>query len=357
MHETSNMNKTKQSTTTKKRKRRTIILWACAVWLPLFFITLCALPLRTATSPENQSSEGYSIVFSKHLLEWTSHEVTLRYSTAPNQWRYVTVDIEDPFQIDSVLYETDFPSYMACAVSGTIRLVDPARNEITCQFWCRVLQNTDVLVFLDFENALKRNFPLHYSVRYQDENIQNRSGESTMDTTVFRYSSADYWEASTKLETVSVDTPESFGEAMIGRLIQDHTPSSSVYTGVVFPYKKSEFGIYQHLPEVESITYMKWTEQDEWEISSHSTLLENSHVRDWFVVSSNPMLNIDSAPLEKVMLITDLALKKGYFQDGFYYSTYLSGYENESPTSFYWDYSMYAPRSILEYYYEEDQSF
>jgi hypothetical protein len=50
-------------------------------------------------------------------------------------------------------------------------------------------------------------------------------------------------------------------------------------------------------------------------------------------------------------------LKKNYFQDGFYYSTYFSGYKNESPQGFYWDYSMYAPRSFLEYYYNEDERF
>ena len=57
------------------------------------------------------------------------------------------------------------------------------------------------------------------------------------------------------------------------------------------------------------------------------------------------------------MEVTDFSMIKHFSKDGFHYLTISTGYEGESNRTYYWDYSMYAARSILEYYYTEHERF
>ncbi|MDD4614811.1 MAG: hypothetical protein PHI40_05345 [Caldisericia bacterium] len=312
-------------------------------------------PIEKVQSPNHQNPQ--LVVFQKSFLEWTSHEIILRYSVEGEKERSVVTEVHAPFQIHNLAFSSQFPSYMAGMIHATVQLMDPARNEIECQLWIRIFQNTDVMLFMEYTNEVERNFPLHYSIRYSDENLQALEKDTRPDVRVFRYSKEAYWEDSSTLSLFPSEDGESFGEAMFGQFMNHHENSSSFYTGRVFPYQTLDYGIYQHIQGVETSTYTEVNEKRECVLSTHTTLIGDSSFRDWFVFSANSLLDIESAVTQKVLFITDLGLKKGYFQDGFYYSTYLSGYENESPQGFYWDYSMYAPRSILEYYYDEDQSF
>jgi hypothetical protein len=334
-------------------KKRRVYRIPVAALLGLLF--LCVLPIDIAHAPHHKNPQ--LVVFQKSFLQWTSHEITLQYSVDGTKERSVVTAIHAPFRIKNLEFSTQFPPYMAGMIRASVQLVDPARNEINCHLWFRIFQNTDVMVFIEYTNEMERNFPLHYSVRYMDENLNMMENDASPDVHVFRYSHESYWEESTTLSLLPSEDGTSMGEAMFGQFMNHHEATSSFYTGRVFPYQILDYGIYQHIDDVETSTYSERNDRGECVLSTHTTLMKDSSFRDWFVFSAAPLLDIESAITKKVMFITDFGLKKGYFQDGFYYSTYLSGYENETPQGFYWDYSMYAPRSILEYYYEEDQRF
>lgn len=336
----------------KKEKRRKY--WI-SISLIFSMVVLFTFPIEAVLSPMQHHDPA--VIFQKSMLQWTSREIVFPYTIKENLHRSVIVDFHPPFRVINVGHTSHFPSFMAGTLHATVLLEDPAQNEIECQLWIRVFHTTDVMVFVEFANALDINFPLHYALRYSDENLSQFIPEEKPDVYVFRYSKEDYWEESTALTVSESPDGDSFGEALFGQFSHHHQRTSSFYTGRVFPFKTLPGGIYQHLDNVETITYTDLNENQECVISTHTTLSKNSSLRDWFVFSAQPLMDIESAVTQKILLITDFGLKKGYFQDGFYYSTYLSGYLNESPQGFYWDYSMYAPRSMLEYYYEEDQFF
>lgn len=336
----------------KKEKRRKF-------WIPvsllLGMVILFALPIDAVLSPNQHQVP--TIVFQKSMLQWSTHEIVFPYFIEGSSHRRICIDFQPPFSVIHVDHTFQFPTFIASMLHATVLLQDPAQNEIECQVWIRVFQNTDAMVFVEFTNELEMNFPLHYALRYSDENLSQLNSEDKPEVHIFQYSKEDYWEESTKLTVSESPEGDSKGDAMFGQFSNEYQQTSSFYTGRVFPYKTLDGGIYQHIDDVEMITYTDMNDNQECCLSTHTMLSKNSSLRDWFVFSAKPLMDIESAVTQKILLITDFGLKKGYFQDGFYYSTYLSGYLNESPQGFYWDYSMYAPRSILEYYFEEDQHF
>ncbi len=79
--------------------------------------------------------------------------------------------------------------------------------------------------------------------------------------------------------------------------------------------------------------------------------VEGKHIGEsWFIASHHPIMQIESAVTQKYLATMDFNNKKIFTRNGFYYKSNQEGFLGETKNTYYWDYSMYGMKSLMDFY-------
>jgi len=85
--------------------------------------------------------------------------------------------------------------------------------------------------------------------------------------------------------------------------------------------------------------------------SEYRLRIEGNHIgENWSIISHRSILQIESAVTQKYLSTLDFNNKKIFTSQGFFYKTNQEGFMGETERTYYWDYSMYGMKSLLDFY-------
>lgn len=212
--------------------------------------------------------------------------------------------------------------------------------------------NEDCFVFLKFLNESQDISAISYAISWLD--TQTRPWND-WEAHGFVYPHENYSDPSLSLSIQALEKTSWKGNMIYFKSKMHDWTVQTWLKGALFQSRKLPLGLSERMDVPSSVwvddkASLLWTHTRTW-------ILPSCQLEDWILFSDLVLLNIYSARTRKVLEVTDFSMIKHFSRDGFYYLTASTGYEGESNRTYYWDYSMYAARSILEYYYTDHERF
>jgi hypothetical protein len=234
----------------------------------------------------------------------------------------------------------------------TFSLTQGSNKMLRLHLSIRLQSNEDCFVFLKFFNDSENISAISYAVSWLDPHPR---AWNDWEAHGFIYPNETYTDPLSSLSIQALEkTPWKGNMVYLKSKMHDWTVQTWL-KGALFHSRKLSHGLIERVDSPSSVwlddsTSLLWTHTRTW-------ILPNTQLEDWLLYSDLVLLNIYSARTKKVLEVTDFSMIKHFSRDGFHYLTVSTGYEGESNRTYYWDYSMYAPRSILEYYYTDHERF
>lgn len=332
----------------------------------IIFISILTffMPYSIILAPPTNNGKG--AIISKDAIKWNNNYIIFSFSQDPDSYpqkpksanadkldstlNIFKISFEDPFKIERLSYKINYFLNLITEMELKVDLVYKEKEIINLQIWFRLLQNNDLFIFLKGGNKSDSIKNLNYSV-----SRKTYPSNSFDKTYIYNFSYND-----NKIENLKIEKTNDLnlnGNTIYLKAVKEEKTKFTLFKGHLFQYKDTGYGLQERIDNPLNISIKTKPDDGEIEISNSITLNKRALFEDWYLLSDGSLLNIDSYITQKYLITTDFSLKKRYFENGFYYLTDSAGYRNETKNSYYWDYSMYAPRSLLEFYYTSLENF
>ena len=319
-----------------------IALWSLLFVMGSFQDITLAPP---GNHPEwNLNPHSFVINQQQLLFSYLSHEKTEKT---------VKLALNDHWIFKEVIEQKQVWHSVAQDWNYKISLFQSPENKLQMELKFRLLLNDDLYVFMRIHNTSPSFQGLQYALAWTQENAPNWNSWASYG---FLYPSDASNAKSPILTSIQASEDQFWNcEMRYFKTFQHEHTIQTWLKGKVFQYKPVEPGLIEH-QEVNSLVWLDIVDNVVWN-TTRSWISPQSIYEDWFLFSDKALLNINSSRTKKVMETTDFSLIKYFGQNGFYYNTQSTGYLNENHRTYYWDYSMYAARSILEYYFNPHERY
>jgi hypothetical protein len=328
-----------KSTQNKNRKIGILVL--------LLLIFLSVFPGKS-TSPTYPYTQ---IILPPDYYIKTNHTMWFYYTVSGNRNRRIGITIEPPFYLSSLsIKKTIRPNLFGeIEIKGEILYRTTSSLDLNC--WIYLFNNQDAVLFIKADNKSDGEIPFFYKISYEDE--QSHVWKSSEIFPIL-YTSSALNSSANQIKIEKSNSQTTRGEPYFFQTLRYDEPIHQVFKGPLFTFKNLAYGLQQR---VDSICSSEVTSHQGSIILKNDVLLEQkTSAEDWVFFSSNQLLAINSSVTQKVIQTLDFYKLKRFSRDGFYYKCLSDGYKGENDSTYYWDYSMYGARSILEYYYKGDQT-
>lgn len=315
------------------------------VILFLYFLTVLPAKSKAPTDKYLQVTLPIDYFVKKNHTMWVS------YLVKENTKRRIGITLEPPFELVDVLIKKTIRSNLfgEIELNGTIKY----QSFLTIKFtaWIIIFTNQDAVLFLKANNQTSDNIPFSYSISYEDEKSKNwRSSE------IFPilYTSQNLDPVSNMMKIEKSSSFSTNGEPYFYQTLRYDELIHQILKGPIFNYRNLPDGLQER---IDTLNHSEvFSSQGIVRIENSSIFTKESILEDWIFFSNNHLLSIDSSVTKKIIQTLDFYKLKRFGRDGFYYKCVGDGYRGENDSTYYWDYSMYGARSILEYYYQGDQT-
>jgi hypothetical protein len=318
-----------------------------AIIISLFYFFI---PDRITLAPYT-TRDSYSLT--RDSLKWNNNSVFLSFIQKNKNTNYYTIDFGEEIKIDKLSYRIKYFKNLITEIETDVSLINNQKNKISASIWFRLLNNNDLMMFLRFNNKNKNQINLNYSVSAFNASINSND---LINIYQFKYKNIKYKLDESKINITRVTSKKIEGDSVYLRVNELNKTKMTIFKGALFQYLDKENGLIERYDTNSQLEIANTN--NEIKVTNTTTIHENCKLDDWYLISEKSLLNIDSQITRKYLENTDFSMKKRYFENGFYYLTSNnSGLENEGEKTYYWDYSMYSGRSLLEFYFTGYESF
>lgn len=313
----------------------------------LFLLVISAMPGKSVAP-----TQIYSLVkLGSPYFEKINQTYWISYIVTGNQKRRIGITINPPYHVQSMTArKTIRPTLFGeVELSGEIS----CQKNITLRFqaWVILFNNTDAAFFLQVNNPSTLASPFTYQIAYEDEKSDTyKTGEIYP----FRYLGTNLTLEDSEMSIEQSSSRKTKGEPFFFQTLRYDEVVHQFLKGPLFAYKNLPYGLKERIESVSSSQVS--LQQDRIIIDNNCLLGEDIWLEDWIIFSTNQLLSIHSSVTKKILKTLDFYKLKRFSRDGFHYKCLNDGYLGENENTYYWDYSMYGARSILEYYYQADQT-
>jgi len=324
--------------------------------IPLIIVTVFTffMPYSVVLAPPTTKREGLTI--SKEPINQGKNYITFSFNkmesgkieSKPSLYR---ISFKDALSIERLSYRINYFENLITEVALRADLTEEKREIINLELWFRLLQNGDMFIFLRCKNKGGSIKDLSYSVEVETQSLIDFDK-----TEVYEFSYKNSKDGMVKIvKSVSLKLN---GNTLYLKAARKEKTKFTLFKGLLFQFRDLEYGLQERIDNPSFVSINTKPGNGEIDILNNIMLSKDSFFEDWYLFSERSLLNINSAVSRKYLEVTDFSLKKRYSENGFYYLTENnSGYRNETKNTYYWDYSMYAPRSLLEFYFTGSEGF
>jgi hypothetical protein len=316
----------------------------------LFILFLFAMSILPSIGKAPTHSYAQVVLPSDYFIK-INHTCWISYLVKENVTRRIGITIEPPFYLTHVtVKKTIKPNLFGeIELHGTITY--KSSGVITLNAWLTIFSNQDSVLFLKAENKTGETVPFFYRVSYEDEKSKVWR---TREIFPIMYTNNILDPVSNPMRIEKSASYKTKGEPYFFQTLRYDEVIHQVLKGPIFIYKNLPDGLQERVDSVASSEVV--TQQGRLTFDNNALFGSESFLEDWMFFSNNHLLSINSSVTKKIIQTLDFYKLKRYSRDGFYYKCVSDGYRGENDSTYYWDYSMYGARSILEYYYSGDQS-
>lgn len=325
------------------------------IGLILIIITLVTtffFPYQLVLAPYTIHKKGP--IISKNPIEWGKNYIIFSYKKDEVSLNSYKISFKNKLKIERLSYKINYFENLITEVIVTADIEDGNNTKISLETWYRLLENQDLFVFLRFKNngAYIKDFEYTLSV------ITEKLNDFT-DLIPYRFTYSKSDDGLVNIENIEESKNINLPRESIYLKVNDGEKTKlTLFKGCIFQFRNVGYGLQERIDDPSNITLSLNMIGSELQILNNTSFKEKNNIEDWYLISEKSLLNINSAVTKKYMRVTDFSLKKRYFENGFYYLTENNtGYRNENKNTYYWDYSMYAPRSLLEFYFTSYETF
>lgn len=319
--------------------KRNIVL----ILVIIVFLTIFLFPYQLVLAPDTICKTGPTI--DKNPIKWGKNYIIFSYKKEDTNLNSYKITFKNELKIERLSYKINYFENLITEVIVTADIEDGNNTKFSLETWFRLLENQDLFVFLRFKNngVYIKNFDYTLSVTTEKLN------EFT-DLIPYRFTYSKSDDGLVNIEkSKNIDLP---GETLYLKVNDKEKTKLTLFKGCVFQFRNIGYGLQERTDIPSKVTLNPNVIGSELQVLNNTSFKERNDIEDWYLISEKSLLNINSAVTQKYMRVTDFSLKKRYFENGFYYITgNNTGYKNENKKTYYWDYSMYAPRSLLEFYF------
>ncbi len=288
----------------------------------------------------------------EHELFFVDNHLLFSYQKNEKEFKWIELALGEDWHYKELLNEKVEWYPLAVDFDYSLALYHEKYHDLYLNLCFRWIGQQDIFVFLSFSHNSQDIVPIEYGISWLSSNHRSWNQWQTF---VFAYPHDNYSLPDLQYEVKELEKPVFRGEMMYfrskneGRTIQTWLKSS------VFQYKPLEYGMNERI-DIPSSFWVE-TENDVPVTYTRSLVYPGAMMDDWILYSDAGLINIASARTRRVLQTTDLSKTKRFFRDGFLYRTQGTGFKGEKNNTYYWDYSNFASRSILEYYFSPYERF
>lgn len=287
----------------------------------------------------------------KNPIHWYKNYIIFSYEKSGTQPNLYKIALSEELEIEKLSYKINYFENLITEVVVKANAENEKKDEkLFLEVWFRLLENEDLFIFLRFKNEGNdiKNF------RYTVSIVTDKFSEFK-EFNVYRFGYSEGKDRDLKITKTS--DPNFPGDTIYLKVNNREKTKLTLLKGCLFQFKDIGYGLQERIDLPSKISYISNTTDSELQMLNETEFRKNNYFEDWYLFSEKSLLNINSATTQKFMEITDFSLKKRYFEDGFHYLTENNGYRGENKNTYYWDYSMYGPRSLLEFYFTGYETF
>lgn len=204
----------------------------------------------------------------------------------------------------------------------------------------QVLQNGDSFVHYQFKNTDKAGYPIQLSVAFKDN-------QTLPGNTILRYPFS--YDQEGKIHISKTTNPINTNQMRYIQVNRYQQIKSSYLFSPYFHYGELPNGLLER--EETYFSSESYWKEDTFLTHQSFRVEEGKTGEGWFIFSQQPILHIESAVTQQYLATLDFNNKKIFTHKGFYYKTNREGFLGENDQTYYWDYSMYGMKSLLDFYY------
>jgi len=319
------------------------------VTIVLIFLLLlnCFLFLRVQAPPVLfQGKEQVGEFYQKEgLTHW------FVYFSPERKIRKIGITIEPPFAVSKLTTKRSEKIDLYTELGFDAQVSYKGEESMQMRIWVDILSNGDAVFFSQVEHFKGPDIPFKYQLQYKDEKIGIWKSDEIYP---FHYLSTSPTFANNQMQFQKALTKRTNQETFFLQTLRYDQVIHQILKGSLFLYSNHGNGLQER---IDSLSYSEvFTKAGIIRIENFCLLKQNTILEDWAIFSSENLLSIKSAVTQKILQNLDFNRIKRFSRNGFYYLYNSDGYIGESEKTYYWDYSMYGARSILEYYFEEDST-
>lgn len=324
--------------------KKNIVLSLVIVILFTFYF-----PYQLVLAPDTIHRNGFTI--SKNPIEWGRNYIIFSYKKEVTGLNSYKISFKNELEIEKLSYKINYFENLITEVIVTADIEDGDKTKLSLETWFRLLANEDLFVFLRFKNNGAYIKDFEYTLSLINEKINVFT-----DLIPYRFTYSKSDDGLVNIEkSKNINLP---GETLYLKVNDKEKTKLTLFKGCVFQFKNIGYGLQERVDVPSKISLNPNMIDSELQVLNITSFKEKNNIEDWYLISEKSLLNINSAVTKKYMRVTDFSLKKRYFENGFYYLTENNtGYKNENKNTYYLDYSMYAPRSLLEFYFTNYETF
>jgi len=306
-------------------------------------------PYKVALAPPTMQKE--KLVIDKEPIGWGKNYIIFSCKKNEIPSTLYKITLREEFKIERLSYRINYFENLLTEIAVKAIITGNRNKKLSLEVWFRLLENEDLFIFLKFKNEGDDLKNFEYTVSVKTDKLNEFE-----ELNVYRFSYHGSKDKNVKIvKTTSLNFP---GETVYLKVSDRERTKLTLFKGLLFQLRDMGYGLQERVITPSNISINPNVTDSELQISNYIKFGKGNFSEDWYLFSEKGFLNINSAVTQKFMEVTDFSLKKKYFENGFYYLTENNtGYRNENKNTYYLDYSMYAPRSLLEFYFTSYETF
>lgn len=294
-----------------------------------------------------QSVSNYaSVQIPSPYIKTTPNGFSFQYSVLDHQVRTMdfTFDAVKSFLITTIQQDSSFEWLRDWSIhfqAFPYSAQKPLEGVLSIQ----VFQNSDSFIHYQFKNSNPSGYPIQMSVSCKDNH-------ALPGNTILYYPFA--YDQQGKIQIQKTTNPVCTNQMRYIQVNRYQQIKTSYLFGPYFHYKELPDGLLER-DEAYSTSESYWKENTFF--TRQIFRVEGNKTGEaWFIVSHQPIVQIESAVTRQYLSTLDFNLRKVFTNKGFFYKTNQEGFLGENDQTYYWDYSMYGVKSLLDFYYNGSET-
>jgi hypothetical protein len=280
-----------------------------------------------------------------------NHTCWISYLVKDNATRRIGITIEPPFYLTNITVKKNIKPNLFGEIELQSTITYKSLDAITLNAWINIFTNHDSVLFLKVQNNTDESIPFFYRISYEDEKSKIWR---TSEIFPILYTNNNLDTVYNPLKIEKTTALKTKGEPYFFQTLRYDEVIHQGLKGPIFVYKNLPDGLQERSDSISSSEIT--SNQGRMNLENIVIINKKLVLEDWVFFSNNHLLSINSSVTKKIIQTLDFYKLKRFSRDGFFYKSLSDGYLGENNSTYYWDYSMYGARSILEYYYSGDQT-